>query len=325
MELFFDLSAVVIFLQFDKQDGTFYKFQKLFPKNTHDKFFWIIVENKIEYDYEWPIKSNIVKISGDNSAREFSGWDKGLGYVSKKRLNADLIIIANETVLVESLVTEQLVSIEALKFSKVHKVCLGVTNYSRSLCRDTWKYVFRKSVRLSIGKHFIHYWIRSNLMVFPFHVLKARKMITTYSSPDLFFPLELTPKVFREDAPCSDSLRQRILEWLTPDEFISKNRHWHSHFELESETYPKFRSKALAIINEKSLTAWLIRSDYRIFNILKVKSLLKLQGNLPNCISKSIVTLIIVFYTRHPILRVMLHKLFNLSPQIRKRGLAHQP
>ncbi len=99
-------------------------------------------------------------------------------------------------------------------------------------------------------------WIAKNAVVTLPVDNPGRVVLKGYVPPDVFqniyngkFRIKVYNDscLFKENAPISRNYQQWIIEWFT--------ERWHSKFEISSETWPTFKTKLAAILNEALLSA----------------------------------------------------------------------
>jgi hypothetical protein len=178
-----------------------------------------------------------VVIGGDNSAREFSAFDRALEFAGSDIWSYDLVHFATSAfnqLYVAYLERFRTALLEALVD---RAVCVGhIDCYNEPVDVLTFR-----------SQH----WIRSCFFVMPPAEARALGSFASVTDPARFFSGD-PHEPFRADAPISDRYREYITHWLTGGD-IGQGVEWHSRFALTRETLPEFEHKTRAILNEQLL------------------------------------------------------------------------
>jgi len=191
-------------------------------------------------------------IAGDNSAREFSGYEVGLRHVWGGGISADVWILANDRV-------------DAYGLDAVGLLRDGTLDVAASLpCvlgqMDSWP---APAPLLGVD---VTYWARSNLLVLPEHSLRNIGSLVSVDAREF-------DSLVSEDPPDSSTLANPALalqsvgttwsafaaEWLT-GVGGSLRSHWYRAAPLEPSTWSAFRGKVHSVVNEQLLSARLSAS-----------------------------------------------------------------
>ena len=241
------LKIAVVYLQYDRAKYP-YSFQYasgLLNKINCD-IEYVVVDN---YNQEelLEVHGNIHILSGDNANWEFSGWQKGLNYV-KENIVCDLILFIND-------------SLRSYRYKMLEMSCL--------------EEMFRSCVKrnLLLGKidstgqgdfSFLGYnlntWVCSNVFAGPNKIFEDCN-IDNSCLFDIDSIIEDVDKFLNNDKLGID-LRNHIYNWLS--------HCWHSKFDVR-KNIQLFKNKTKAILNEKLLTAKIIKSGYNVLNIVDGK------------------------------------------------------
>jgi hypothetical protein len=192
-----------------------------------------VVDNALGPDFVEAIGDRAV-VGGDNSAREFSAFDRGLEYLGGQIWDFDFVHLATSAF--NTLYTAYLdrFDTDLLRAVRGRSVCLGhVDCYNEPVDVFTYR-----------SQH----WLRTSFVVLPPSEVKALGSLVSVHDRALFFTGDST-RPFREDAPLSDNYKRYIMDWLEGQD-IGQGVRWHSGFALTPETLASFEKKALAILNE---------------------------------------------------------------------------
>lgn len=92
---------LVLFLEYeqDKYKGTFAKLKSYMDNVSFCEKTYVVIDNR-QPDSPWRGVENVYYMGGDNSFREFSGWQKGLDEVHARGISYDIILVCNNSFLV---------------------------------------------------------------------------------------------------------------------------------------------------------------------------------------------------------------------------------
>jgi len=190
-------------------------------------------------------------VGGDNSLREFSAWDRGLAHLDRTRENPDLVHFATSAF--DSLYTGYLdcFGAELLDAARGARAVVGhIDHYDEPI-----EILGRESQE----------WIRSSFFFVPLEAVQALRSVVSFERPEQLFTDDPSAP-FRLDAPISKGLQEFIISWLT-GEGTGQGVVWHSRFELSPETFPLFRAKTVAILNEHLFSLRLRELGYPVVDV----------------------------------------------------------
>jgi hypothetical protein len=178
-----------------------------------------------------------IVIGGDNSAREFSAFDRAIEFAGSDIWSYDLVHFATSAfnrLYVAYLERFRTRLLEALVG---RAVCVGhIDCYNEAVDVLSWR-----------SQH----WIRSCFFFMPPAEARALGSFVSVTDPSRFFSGDQR-EPFRADAPLSHRYREYITHWLTGGD-IGQGVEWHSRFALTRETLKEFEDKTRAILNEQLL------------------------------------------------------------------------
>lgn len=199
-----------------------------------------------------------VVVGGDNSAREFSGFDSGLRHVGENIWNYDLVNLTTSAFrqlyadYLERFRQEVLVAIAG------RPVCLGhIDCYNEPI-----------TVMGCPSQH----WVRTSCLFLPPTEVKILGSMVSTRERDMWFSGDPSSP-FRSDAPLSAGYQGLIVGWLTGKD-IGQGVTWHSRIDLDEDNLPEFEQKALAILNEHLFALRLRASGCSVIDVTWLSGLL---------------------------------------------------
>jgi hypothetical protein len=238
--------AYVVFLAFgrDHLDGGLRVVEELvarllpgWPLRT------VIVDNALAGDVEIELMNGRVYLSGDNSSREFSGWDRGLAWLrAAYRPGPDaVVLLANDTF--------------HRPDKQRHFDAFTPERTSAALAAGAlvgYVDAYPKPIELFGVK--LRQWIDTSLL-FAAERTFARlgRLAAPFSDDDVFAAEHHA--LFRAPSPLSENYRAYLRAWLfgdgRPDEFAEA---WYGQQPLTAENFASFKGKLRAIFNEHLLS-----------------------------------------------------------------------
>ena len=197
----------------------------------------LVIDNALPASFQPEQSGFRTVIAGDNTAWEFSGWNKGLEALGDEIWSYDLVHLATSAF--HTLYTEYLDRFDSRMLAAVSNrpVCVGHID------------AYNEPVQLFSYRS--QHWLRTSFIFLP--VLDARLLgsLVSLSTGDGIFSSSPS-RPFLPDAPLSSNYRRFIIDWLTGED-IGQGTVWHSKLSLAAEDFPLFKAKALAILNEHLL------------------------------------------------------------------------
>ena len=190
-------------------------------------------------------------IGGDNSAREFSGFDRAIECLGPDIGRFDLVHFATSAF--NNLYVRYLERFD----TRVLQSIVG-----RPLCVG---HIDAYNSPVEVLGFYSQHWIRTGFFILPPSEVKLLgRFVTTKDGERFFSGNPAAP--FCEQAPISATYRQYIVDWLTGVD-IGQGVQWHSHFTLTPETLGAFEQKALSILNEHLLSIRLRAMGCRLIDV----------------------------------------------------------
>ena len=92
------MKLYVIYVQYDpaKYGEALDKLKGYLAKIENCQVTYVVVDNAISGNIVEKLTDDTIKIAGDNSIREFSGWQRGLDYVRQNHPDYDVVLLSNE-------------------------------------------------------------------------------------------------------------------------------------------------------------------------------------------------------------------------------------
>jgi len=199
----------------------------------------LIIDNALAEDYEERVDSSTLIIGGDNSQREFSGWDRGLRYVGERIWSFDYVNLVTSAF-------RELYNSYLQRFDTCHLEALLAKPAALG-------HIDCYNAPVAIGPHRFQHWLRSSFIFVPPAELKALGSLVSISSPVGIFSGR-PEEPFSPEVRLSQNYKEYIIGWLTGGG-TGQGVKWHSTFELNEETLPSFESKAVSIFNEALFSA----------------------------------------------------------------------
>ena len=176
-------------------------------------------------------------IGGDNRVREFTGFDRALGYAGVDLNAYDFVHFATSAF--NTLYTSYLERFTpaVLRAAAGRPICLGHVD------------CYNEPVR--VGRYTSQHWVRSCFFFLPPAMVRALGSFVSEPDGRRFFSGNPTSP-FLADAPISARYQRYIIDWLTGSD-VGQGVTWHSRLALTPEGLVGFEQKALCILNEQML------------------------------------------------------------------------
>ncbi len=227
----------VIFVQYDQQRyaNAFSTLQEVLRQFPEDTVFTIRVDNKQEGQKLQTVEDSIIKVGGDNTLFEFSGWMKGWNTLQEIRGDCDCYLFVTDAFLAYGNRYHELVDSDLLPFLLRQSAVAGLADLPPANFKN-----------LKLLNWELECWIRSSFFFVPHSVFSQMQSLITIAEIDLFCDSEFQKRPFKPEAPLSLDYQIYLEQWLTED--------WHSAFTLSASKWQHFRNKIRSILNEHSLT-----------------------------------------------------------------------
>lgn len=203
----------------------------------------VIVDNALAGDVELELNDGRVYLSGDNSSREFSGWDRGLAWLrAVHRPPPDAaVILANDTFQRD----DKRHHFDALSAERASALLAGgaLVGYVDA---------YPKPIELfGVG---LRQWIDTSLLLASERTLERLGRLALPFSDDDVFDADWRA-LFRSPSPLSENYRAYLRTWLFgergADDFAEA---WYGQAPLTAETFAAFKGKLRSIFCEHHLS-----------------------------------------------------------------------
>jgi hypothetical protein len=194
----------------------------------------VIVDNERPRDFIEERGGSTV-IGGDNSAREFSAFDRAVDFVGADIWSYDFVHCATSAFNTLYVAYLERFDPNLLQAIAGRPACVGhIDCYNEAI---------------QVGAHYSQHWMRSCCFFLPPAEVMALGSFVSVAEGTPFFP----EHPFRAEAPICPRYRQYITQWLTGDG-VGQGVTWHSTIQLTRTTVTAFEQKARAILNEQLLS-----------------------------------------------------------------------
>lgn len=247
-------SLAIILVQYDRRK--YPEALRRLVQKTHElkdtKTTVVIVDNLLPGDWYHEVGLDLFHLGGDNSAWEFSAFDRGVRFLAERQQKPDLYAFVTDAFTAYGDGFLDLIDDSAVEYTLQLGACSGwVDSIFQTFQAYDYRYV----------QH-----LRTSFLLMPPQILEQLGPLTTPIDPaDLFSGDPAAP--FRRDAPLSQNLQDFLLTWLTgATTGIELERCWHSRFDLSHDTVPLFEAKTMAILREHLLSARLLGQGTMCFD-----------------------------------------------------------
>lgn len=176
-------------------------------------------------------------LGGDNTVREFTAFDRAIGYAQRDLRAYDFVHFATSAF--KALYTSYLdrFTPAVLAAAADRPACLGhIDCYNQAVTVESFT-----------SQH----WTRTCFFFLrPAEVLALGSMVSVADGQAFFSGDPSSP--FRADAPLCATYQNYIVDWLTGRD-IGQGVTWHSKLSLTADELASFEQKALCILNEQML------------------------------------------------------------------------
>lgn len=200
----------------------------------------IVIDNALPAGFSEDYGPNRRLIGGNDSNREFSGWQHALDMLGNdiKRFDAVHFVSA----------AFQMLYIDYLNYFSPRVVEIVAQRPVSTGHIDYYPYPIRHGT--SISRH----WIRTSFwLINTSELMRLGNIASVKEQTGLFSKRGKWP--FDRAGPLSPGYQVLIHDWLTSEHGTGQGTSWHSRFELNSESNRTlFKHKAMAILNEHLLS-----------------------------------------------------------------------
>ncbi|MCQ0029454.1 glycosyltransferase [Burkholderia glumae] len=244
------MKLLTLFVRYGDRDyeGAFKRLCQMYQRIGDLAYDALLIDTALPPGLHARLGPRVQLIGGDNTRREFSGWDTALAYLGPQIDQYDLVHVVTSAYENEYNGFYPYMSYGMFEFAaKNRDVALAHID------------AYPAAARL-LGRSF-QTWGCSKFLIAAPERIRALGTFASPFPPELFFTSSRTAP-FRQDAPLSRNYRQYLIDWLTGEGL--PHGQWHSVFELSDANLERFRAKAMSIIDEHGLAMRLRESGARI-------------------------------------------------------------
>jgi hypothetical protein len=225
----------------------------------------VVVDNREEGPWSHTVSGRLHHIGGDNSAWEFSAFDRGIAWLTEQGLQPDVYTFVTDAFLRYGDDYLDLIDDHVLDWCQRLDACIGWVDSFMETCTIL-------DLRCDA-------WLRTSFVFMPASALaRLTPLAVPLDDAAIFGTTAQEP--FLPEAPVSENLRALILEWLTSNPLSNRRGDdvWHSRFELDQETFAFFKDKAKAILRELLLSARIREAGIAAYDYRFLRRLLEDAG-----------------------------------------------
>lgn len=265
--MFFRPRLAVVYVEYnrDKYAGVFQKLKGYLRNLDRRRTTYVVVNNKEEGNGWKLLDDGTYYIQGDNVEREFSGWQKGVEFLSERKIPFDVVLFVNE-------------ALEVVQPTYLSDSNVGWLVLKTHLIKAAFGYIDTLWEKTTIHGKSTRLWINTNCFFLPaslLHKLGSLVSVDRCSIND-YLPEEFpnNGEMFAKQSPINSVYKDHLITWFTED--------WHGRLVLDRETWPIFRAKTKAILNEALLSVrireqghWILPYSVPSFIFLKTRGLFR--------------------------------------------------
>lgn len=199
------------------------------------------IDNKMD-SFSLQFKNAHIELIGDNSAYEFSGWDRGIKYLKQSKVDYDVCLFVNDSFVTNSYFqNKELLSIDTINKCMQNNALVGKIDRLDRL--DEYK-----DLEYTINNKDVTSWVRTNLFYMTKPIIEQLGQLTTYNKNKLndYMSENYKGAPFLKCANISIFLQCQMIKYFT--------KFWHSVIPINEENWNTWKFKVLGMLNEKMLT-----------------------------------------------------------------------
>ena len=202
-----------------------------------------VVDNALAGSVEFKIEHELDRVGGDNTLREFSGWDRGIAWLERRYAPAagSIFVLANDTV------------VRADKHDRVRDIPADRVAAAWNGALVGWIDEYPRAVEL-FGLA-LRQWIDTSLVLAERHTLAAVRPLARPFADELLFADDWR-RVFREPSPLSGNYRAFLRTYFFGERIDGEFEHgWYAQEPLTEHNFEAFKIKLRCIFCEHLLSA----------------------------------------------------------------------
>lgn len=201
------------------------------------------------------------QVGGDNTSGEFSGWDKGWKVASEEiGVTADVVVIANDA-LKNSKPYEQISVVDDTLIRYLWRWD-SVVGWMDNYCDMSPEPMDLLANPMMLFGQPSRTWICTAFMVLSASVFGRILPLTQLNRENSVYHDEFAGQAFRRDCGLNDVYQQFLLD--------HQSQVWTKKYDLNSDTYPLFKTKTRMIINEHLLGCRIVTAEARCIDLRAV-------------------------------------------------------
>jgi hypothetical protein len=202
----------------------------------------VVVDNALDRDVEHEIARGFHRLNGDNTLREFSGWDRGMAWLERRYAPApeSIVVLANDTV-ARADKRDRVRDIPADRVAAASRGALvgWIDEYPRTFA------LFGLPLRQ---------WIDTSLVLAAWRTLAALRPLGRPPADEAF--ADDWRAFFREPSPLSDNYRAYLKTYFFGDRLDREFAHaWYAQEPLTERNFEAFKLKLQCVFCEHLLSA----------------------------------------------------------------------
>jgi len=202
-----------------------------------------VVDNALSGNLEHAIDTEITRVSGDNTLREFSGWDRGMAWVERRHAPApaSIVVLANDTV------------VRGEKHDRVRDTPADRAAAAFDGALVGWVDEYPSSVEL-FGLTF-RQWIDTSFAIAEWRTWAALGPLAHPLADERLFADDWQ-RIFHEPSPLSENYRAYLQAYFfggaVDPEFMHR---WYAHEPASADNFEAFKAKLRSVFCEHLLSA----------------------------------------------------------------------
>lgn len=246
----------VILVQYDRSryPGALQRLRAHLELLAKEPWSLVAVDNARSGSWENELAPDVTQIGGDNSAWEFSGFDRGLAWLEESRGLTDYVLLVTDAFRAYGDDYLGWFDQALVDMARGNKAVVGWVDSFGRPC--------------SLGETSYESWLRTSFLLAPVTALQhARPLALPLNREEIFSGDPAAP--WLPDSPVGPELRRAIEGWLVEGraEASGPEEGWHSRFSLDAQSLSFFERKAMAILREHHLSIRLRASGVPCFDL----------------------------------------------------------
>ena len=200
----------------------------------------LVVDNSREGSFAEALDDGVVRIGGDNSQREFSGWDRGLAWLDSTLAPQSMVILANDTLARP----EKLGKLAALTAARAEEARRGaLVGYVDAYPRP-----------IELFGRRLRQWVDTSLVIASHATFsRLRPLALPHADGEIF--ADDWRQLFREPSPLSENYRRYLRSWLLGESSDEPIDPWYAQAPLAADNHAFMRQKIRSVLCEHYLSA----------------------------------------------------------------------